>query len=301
MTEIRNHAAVLGKPIAHSLSPVIHNTAYQARGLSDWHYDRYEVDEHMLGDFIDSLNSSWHGLSLTMPLKKAIMPMGETCNHWAEKLGVANTAVFDWKPGVSKPHIRLYNTDVAGINLAITNALRKIQPPAPAHSMKRPTKNALIIGSGNTATSAIAACSTMQVGHITLAARHAEKAHALAPLAQTFGMTVDVIALPQISEIVSSQDIAICTLPSHAGDPIAQSLMALEDHTIKGILLDVCYDPRPTDLMNVWRTHGGTAIGGEEMLLYQAIPQIAYMTGIDFDALPKNLDTTIRTALEEIL
>ena len=114
-------------------------------------------------------------------------------------------------------------------------------------------------------------------------------------------MTVDVIALPQISEIVSSQDIAICTLPSHAGDPIAQSLMALEDHTIKGILLDVCYDPRPTDLMNVWRTHGGTAIGGEEMLLYQAIPQIAYMTGIDFDALPKNLDTTIRTALEEIL
>ncbi|PLS30969.1 shikimate dehydrogenase [Bifidobacterium margollesii] len=300
MTEIRHRAAVLGKPISHSLSPLIHNTAYKAMGLSDWFYDSHEVDEHSLADFIGELDPRWHGLSLTMPLKKAIMPMGRTSNRWAEKLGVANTAIFEWRPGASGPAIHLYNTDVAGINLAITNAVRKYGRNDDATYATLPAK-ALIIGSGNTATSAIAACSTMQIEHVTIAARHADKAHAIAPFAQTFGMSVDVISMKQIPEIIAGERIVISTLPSHAADSTASSLLANDDGPVGGLLLDVIYDPRPTLLMQAYRSRGGTAIGGEEMLLYQAIPQLAYMTGTDFDALPSHLDTTIRQALEEVL
>ncbi|MBT1166235.1 shikimate dehydrogenase family protein [Bifidobacterium simiarum] len=300
MTEIRHRAAVLGKPISHSLSPLIHNTAYKAMGLDDWFYDSHEVDELSLGDFIGELDPRWHGLSLTMPLKKAIMPMGQTANRWAEKLGVANTAIFDWRPGASGPGIRLYNTDVAGINLAITNALRKHGRNDDATYATLPAK-ALIIGSGNTACSAIAACSTMQIEHVTIAARHADKAHAIAPLAQTFGMSVDVISLRQIPEIIGTERIVISTLPSHAADSTASAILPYDTGDLNGILLDVIYDPRPTLLMQAYRRKGGLAIGGEEMLLYQAIPQLAYMTGTDFDALPPHLDGTIRLALQEVL
>ncbi|TPF96904.1 hypothetical protein EP30_05735 [Bifidobacterium sp. UTCIF-39] len=297
MTEIRHRAAVLGKPISHSLSPVIHNTAYRAMGLNDWFYDSHEVDDHTLGDFIGELDPRWSGLSLTMPLKKAIMPMGEPSNRWAEKLGVANTAVFQWRGNSGTPDIKLYNTDVAGINLAITNAMRHDGRPVPNDIRG----NGLVIGSGSTATSAIAAFSTLQIQHVTIAARHPEKAHALAPLAQTFGMSVDVIALGQVPEIVSGEQIVVSTLPSHAADSTAAGLSALRPGSVQGTLLDVVYDPRPTALMTIWKRLGGIAVGGEEMLLYQAIPQIAYMTGTDFDALPPTLDSTIRHALEEVL
>ncbi|NEG96874.1 shikimate dehydrogenase [Bifidobacterium sp. SMB2] len=297
MTEIRHRAAVLGKPISHSLSPLIHNTAYKAMGLADWFYDSHEIDERSLADFVGELDSSWHGLSLTMPLKKTIMPMGEPANRWAEKLGVANTAVFDWSTGAPNPRIRLYNTDVAGINLALTNAMKRHHVSVPDEVRS----NGLIIGSGSTATSAIAALSTMQVQHVTIAARHPEKAHALAPLAQSFGMSVDVIAMGQIPEAVPNIGIVISTLPSRAADSTAVQLERLQKGSLPGVLLDVVYSPRPSELIRVWRQLGAAAVGGEEMLLYQAIPQIAYMTGTDFDKLPPHLDSTIRAALEEVL
>ena len=62
-------AGVLGSPIAHSLSPVLHNAGYQAAGLTGWEYDAHEVDAAGLAGFVDRLGPQWRGLSLTMPLK----------------------------------------------------------------------------------------------------------------------------------------------------------------------------------------------------------------------------------------
>ena len=128
MTEVDHRCAVLGKPIAHSLSPVLHNAAYRALGLDSWSYGRHEVGETELEDFLESLDSSWAGLSLTMPLKKTIQPYGVPCNAWAKELKVANTAVFDWSGANDKnaaiPAIRLYNTDVKGIELAFEHSYR---------------------------------------------------------------------------------------------------------------------------------------------------------------------------------
>ncbi|MCZ9343683.1 shikimate dehydrogenase, partial [Streptomyces sp. TRM76130] len=68
-------AAVLGSPIAHSLSPVLHRAAYAALGLAGWTYDRFDVDEAALPGFVEQLGPEWAGLSLTMPLKRAVIPL----------------------------------------------------------------------------------------------------------------------------------------------------------------------------------------------------------------------------------
>ena len=127
MAEVNHRCAVLGKPIAHSLSPVLHNAAYQALGLDDWSYDKHEVGEPDLEGFLESLDPTWAGLSLTMPLKKTIQPYGTPCNMWAKELMVANTAVFDWNEtcvngNPDLPAIKLYNTDVPGIELAFEHS-----------------------------------------------------------------------------------------------------------------------------------------------------------------------------------
>ena len=127
-----NHrCAVLGKPVAHSLSPVLHNAAYRSLKLDDWLYDKHEVGEDDLDAFLKGLDSTWAGLSLTMPLKKTIQPYGVPENLWAKELKVANTAVFDWSVAADdpawpngKPGIKLYNTDVIGIQLAFDHANR---------------------------------------------------------------------------------------------------------------------------------------------------------------------------------
>ena len=140
-----NHrCAVLGKPVAHSLSPVLHNAAYRSLKLDDWLYDKHEVGEDDLDAFLKGLDSTWAGLSLTMPLKKTIQPYGVPENLWAKELKVANTAVFDWSVAADdpawpngKPGSKLYNTDVIGLRAALDELLGADQP-----------EQALVLGTG---------------------------------------------------------------------------------------------------------------------------------------------------------
>ncbi len=87
-------AAVLGRPIAHSLSPVLHRAAYAALGL-DWTYDAVEVGADGLPAFLEHLGDDWAGLSLTMPLKHAVLPLLATCSELATAVAAANTVVID--------------------------------------------------------------------------------------------------------------------------------------------------------------------------------------------------------------
>lgn len=312
MTEVDHRCAVLGKPIAHSLSPVLHNAAYRALGLDSWSYGRHEVGETELEDFLESLDSIWAGLSLTMPLKKTIQPYGVPCNAWAKELKVSNTAVFDWSGANDKnaaiPAIRLYNTDVKGIELAFEHSYR-------ARGMRMDSGQdgeAVIIGNGNTATSALAACTEMpHIGHVTVVARHPDKNEALEPLAEShMGVgSISIVAMDHAVNLLSHADVVINTIPGLAADPIAEAFASAGIVT-NGTLLDVVYDPRPTKLMQAWRSCGGTAIGGEEMLLYQAMIQVWLMTGIWDNDPPTEptshqkveaLEHAMRSALKEAL
>ena len=85
----------------------------------------------------------------------------------------------------------------------------------------------------------------------------------------------------------------INTIPGHAADGFAD-VLDLPRNVFPGMLLDVVYDPRPTKLMQVWRSHGGHAIGGEEMLLYQGLIQVLLMTGIWDDDPPSDADRRLQ-------
>ena len=86
--------AVLGRPIAHSLSPAMHRAAY-ARLELDWTYDACEVGEQDLPAFVAGLDDSWRGLSLTMPLKRAVLPLLDEVSPVASQVGAANTVVLE--------------------------------------------------------------------------------------------------------------------------------------------------------------------------------------------------------------
>ena len=99
--------AVLGSPIAHSLSPVLHRAAYAHLGL-DWTYDAVEVGSPGLQAFVESLDESWRGLSLTMPLKRAVVPLVDSLDEWAQLAGAANTLLLENGRRLG------FNTDVPG-------------------------------------------------------------------------------------------------------------------------------------------------------------------------------------------
>jgi hypothetical protein len=103
---------VLGRPIAHSLSPSLHRAAYAALGL-DWRYDAVDVGEPELPGFLDALGSEWAGLSLTMPLKTAVLPLLDEVSALARDVAAANTVLL--RDGRRHGD----NTDVPGIVAAL--------------------------------------------------------------------------------------------------------------------------------------------------------------------------------------
>lgn len=335
-----HRCAVLGQPIAHSLSPVLHNAAYRALGLTEWAYDRHEVGEDGLDAFLKGLDPTWAGLSLTMPLKRTIQPYGTPRNLWAKELKVANTVVFDWldddndasgdsgdAPVLTTANghratLRLFNTDVIGIQLAFEHAKRERNVVNDTATRER---TALVIGNGNTAASAVAAATMMHdVGHIIVAARHPGRNTSLKPVAERFISApapyreIDLNDPAALLAAAAEASYVISTIPGHAADATADLIASArrsQDAPLTGLLLDVVYDPRPTKLMRAWRERGGTAIGGEEMLLYQALVQVLLMTG-EWDDMPPSdadqrlqdvttdddkLEIAMRQALEEAL
>lgn len=355
MSEIYR-CAVLGDPIAHSLSPVLHNSAYAALGLKNWRYTKERVNETELSDFIAHLDSSWKGLSLTMPLKKTIMKLGTPCDYWSRTLNVANTAIFTSNPATASPsQIELCNTDVSGIITVFIRAL---------HESISNVKKAVIIGSGNTASSAMAAlieiAQASKLEKVQVVARTEDNgsvkgverfnnllrtycadfpnSRIIEPccesgegqnsgiessennanyesvggikfptiseevLAKFAGYTSEKLGTEKLSEeklsecdkslilksltsidairAIADADIVISTVPAHVADGLAIALDAYcQNQKINhlGTLLDVVYDPRPSDLLSAWRKYG-CGIGGEEMLLYQALEQVKLMT-----------------------
>ncbi len=252
MGGIRYRAAVLGSPIAHSLSPVLHRAAYAALGLTDWHYDRFECDETGLAAFLEGLDASWRGLSLTMPLKRAVLPLLDTVTPLAEQVGGANTVVL--RDGARHGD----NTDVYGI----VAALREAGVTAPG--------SAAVIGGGATAASAVAALRELGLDKTVIAVRNVARAGGVVEAARRLGVGIEVRTLDRFEP---DAELVISTLPAGAADPLAPRLAGVP------ALLDVVYAPWPTVLGRTVAEHGGTVVGGLAMLLHQAVRQVELMTG----------------------
>jgi shikimate dehydrogenase len=253
-------AAVLGKPIAHSLSPMLHRAAYAAFGFDDWTYDLVECDEAGLAAFVKSRGPEWAGLSLTMPLKRTVLPLLDHVGHLATATSGANTVVF-------RPEGRYgYNTDVHGIVDALTEA----GVPAPG--------SVTIIGAGATACSALAAVGELGGAGADVVLRDPSRAGALLTTAGRLGLKVRLRpweALSQDDAMVP--DLLISTVPAGAADDYAERLLLTRQAPIA--VMDVVYHPWPTPLAQAAAAAGSVVASGYEMLLHQAAAQVELMTG----------------------
>jgi shikimate dehydrogenase len=250
-------AAVLGSPIAHSLSPALHLAAYQALGLSGWSYQAIECDEARLPGLLAECGPDWAGLSLTMPLKRAVLGLLHDAEPLVTEVGAANTVVFD--AGLRRGR----NTDVPGMITALREA--GLDGPAPV----------LILGGGATACSALAAVRGLGIAEATVAVRDRGRAGDLLAAAGRLGVAVRLVPFSDPAQ--PAPGLLISTVPAGAADDYAQRIRrgALSARCI----LDVVYHPWPTPLAVAGQQAGAAVAGGFALLLHQAARQVELMTG----------------------
>ncbi|MBO1754280.1 shikimate dehydrogenase [Allobranchiibius sp. CTAmp26] len=256
-------AAVLGQPVAHSLSPTLHQAAYDALGLTDWTFERHEVGAADLPRFLASLDKRWRGLALTMPLKEAALALADVATDTAVRTGAANTLI---RQGDSW---HADNTDVWGIRAALHDAGARPEG----------TGWALVLGSGATARSALAAFSALGVRDVVFGVRDRVRPETLRQ-AEAAGMRTSVLALDDVARAVADAPVTVSTLPPGGADGVAA---ALEDQRLAGtgVLLDVVYAGWPTPLAAEAGRAGLNVVPGIEMLIHQAAAQVRSMTGRD--------------------
>ncbi|MFE1585770.1 shikimate dehydrogenase [Streptomyces sp. NPDC058737] len=252
----RRRAAVLGSPIAHSLSPVLHRAAYAELGLSDWTYDRFDVDEAALPGFLAKLGPEWAGLSLTMPLKRAVIPLLDGISETAASVDAVNTVVFT-EDGRRTGD----NTDIPGI----VAALRE-------HGVEK-VETAAILGAGATASSALAALARICTGEVCVYVRSEARAAEMRGWAERLDVDVRIADWARAEEALRAP-LVVATTPAGATDALAAAVPERP-----ATLFDVLYDPWPTALAARWSAYGGTVVSGLDLLLHQAVLQVEQMTG----------------------
>ena len=257
----RRVCGVLGRPIAHSLSPMLHRAAYRHLGL-DWEYAAHEVDEAGLAGFVDRLGPQWRGLSLTMPLKRAGLELADTASGLARTVGAANTLLIE--PG---RHLVAENTDVPGMVAALRE--RGALPQVAAVCMW---------GAGATAAGALAAVAVLEGRAVHVHAREPRRATALVELGERLGTAVSVRPWRTWPECTVSE-LVVQTAPAGAVDGVVDSLTSAA--TTGRLLLDVVYAPWPTPLAARWLEGRGAVASGLDLLVHQAAGQVRLMTGHD--------------------
>ncbi|MFE9849946.1 shikimate dehydrogenase [Streptomyces sp. NPDC005576] len=249
-------AAVLGSPIAHSLSPVLHRAAYAELGLANWSYDRFDVDEAGLPEFFGGLDGTWAGLSLTMPLKRAVVPLLDGISDTAASVEAVNTVVF------TEEGRRVGdNTDIPGMVAALRErGVEKVE-------------SAAVLGAGATASSALAALSQICAGPVTTYVRSRARADEMRGWGERLGVDVRIADWAEAAEAFAAP-LVVATTPAGTTDTLAAAVPEAP-----GTLFDVLYEPWPTALAAAWADRGGAVVGGLDLLVHQAVLQVEQMTG----------------------
>lgn len=247
---------VLGHPVAHSLSPLLHRTAYGSLGL-DWTYDAYDVTEETLPAFVAGLDDTWRGLSLTMPLKRAVLPLLDGADNLVVAVQAANTVLRN-----DDGRLVGANTDVPGM----VGALR-------AGGVDEPVGAVVVLGGGATAAAALVAARTLGARTALLRVRDAARAQDTVRVGTALGLDVTTAALddPWPEEVL----LLVATVPADA--------VQVPDHALRGVVLDVRYDPWPSTLLVRAEAAGGRTATGLDLLAHQAAGQVELMCGRPVD------------------
>jgi shikimate dehydrogenase len=249
-------AGVMGRPVAHSLSPALHRAAYRSLGLDGWTYDALEVDAEALPAALDRLGPEWVGVSLTMPLKQAVLPLLDDVSDLALAVGAVNTlSLRDARRSGD-------NTDVHGIVAALLEA-----------GVTTAT-GAVVVGGGATAASALAALRELGESSPVVVVRSVARCGPLVAAAERLGVRPRLAGWPEAGELLRTAPFVVSTVPHGVADELL-----LPGMSVVGVLLDVVYAPWPTTLAARWVAGGGVAVPGLEMLVHQAARQVLAWTG----------------------
>lgn len=247
---------MLGSPVEHSLSPVLHAAGYAAVGLADWSYERHRVEEPELAGFVAGLGDDWRGLSLTMPLKRACLEVATQVSPLARRAGAGNTLVRRADGGWDA-----HNTDVGGLVDAL------------APHWQAGWDTAAVLGAGATARSALLALEQLGVRRATVYARDPARAGELATWAAAAGVGVEPVPASLAGWGVGDEPAVVSTLPPAPG--IERSL----DGPRTGLLFDAVYADWPTPLARAATTAGMAVVSGLDLLVGQAARQFELFTG----------------------
>ncbi|MFJ6416129.1 shikimate dehydrogenase family protein [Paeniglutamicibacter sp. NPDC091659] len=280
-------AAVLGHPIGHSRSPLLHSTAYRELGVGI-DYTAIDILPEQAEQFAARLRTEpgWVGVSVTMPMKDALIPYVDEPSERVRRLGALNTIVVS--RGADGVRLLAENTDVEGIIRSLEGA-RTAGAPAPASGSVG--QSIAILGSGNTALAALEACSLMGAATVELLVRNPERAQGALELARTLGLEATALPYTEAATRLPGYDAMISTLPARAADTWVQALgLGARDGAesvgntgvIKpgAVLLDVAYDPWPSALATAWEAAGGVVVSGLSMLVHQGVEQVKLFSGI---------------------
>lgn len=247
--------AVLGDPIAHSLSPVLHRAGYAAAGLDDVTYDAVRVPDDGLAGFVAGLDDTWRGLSLTMPHKRRALALGGTITDRARLAGAANTLVLERGTVVLAD-----NTDLPGAAAAVRERY------------DGPVRAATILGGGATAASTALAMCDLGALRIRLLARSADRAAETAAVvaAHPSAPTVEVAAL---ADGAVEGDVVVATIPAAAQDDALVARCADVP-----VVFEVIYDPWPTPIAAA--AGDRVLVSGLDLLVHQAVLQFQLFTGV---------------------
>jgi len=251
-------AAVCGKPIGHSLSPVIHSAGFAAAGLLNWTYTAIECSESELPDLVAGLGPQWAGLSLTMPLKEAALEVAASASPAAAAVGAANTLVRG--PGGSW---HADNTDIVGMVRVLLQAGVDFAP------------RFTVLGGGGTARAALAAAAELGSSAVTVVTRRETAVNDLAPVAAALGVRLIGVPWPDAPAAFEA-DVVVSTVPKGAADLLA-TRVSWRPGTV---LFDAIYDPWPTPLADAAAAHGCAVVSGLDLLLAQALGQFEQFTQI---------------------
>ena len=257
MPDVRHRAAVLGSPIEHSRSPILHNAGYEALGMDDWEYTRIECTAEELPAVVGGAGEEFAGFSVTMPAKFAALDFADEATDRARQIGSANTLLR------TESGWRADNTDCDGITGALEELLGGRFGQA---------RRALVVGGGGTARPALWALAQAGVTDITVINR-SDRGAELAPLLHPLGVAFRFAGFDSdLAAAARQADVIVSTVPSVAVEGREQDLAHAP-------ILDVIYEPRPTPLTVAAAANGYLTVDGHVMLAHQAYGQFEQFTG----------------------
>lgn len=251
-------AAVIGSPVRHSLSPVIHNAAFSA-GALDWIYTAFEVAPGKAAEALAAMRVlGISGLSVTMPHKDDVAAAVDVLDPAATALRTANTVVLQ-----DDGRLAGYSTDGAGFVASLREA--GVEPSG---------MTVAVLGAGGAARSVIDALARVGVDQIVVINRSAARAEAAAQLSAGRGRVGDVADIAHVDLVVNATSVGM-------GSDEAPFDLALLRST--QVVADLVYHPIETALLRAARRCGATAVDGLGMLVHQAVLQQQLWTGVSPD------------------